>query len=128
MTTITVAATQFACGWDRARNVATAKSLVRDAAGRGAQIVLLQELFETPYFCKDQKHAHFALAHPAKDHPMLKRFSEVAAELKSGAAPCLFFERANNAYYQTASPSSMPTAREQRPLPEVTTFLRGPGL
>ena len=100
MTTITVAATQFACGWDRAKNIATAESLVREAAGRGAQIVLLQELFETPYFCKDQKHAHFALAHPAKDHPMLKRFGEVAAELKV-VLPVSFFERANNAYYNT---------------------------
>ena len=76
MTTITVAATQFACGWDRAREHRDGRSRwCGSAAGRGAQIVLLQELFETPYFCKDQKHAHFALAHPAKDHPMLKRFS-----------------------------------------------------
>ncbi len=102
MTTITVAATQFACGWDRARNIATAESLVREAAGRGAQIVLLQELFETPYFCKDQKQAHFALAHPAKDHPMLRRFSELAAELKV-VLPVSFFERANNAYYNSVA-------------------------
>lgn len=102
MTTITVAATQFACGWDRAKNIATAESLVREAAGRGAQIVLLQELFETPYFCKDQKSAHFALAHPAKDHPMLRRFSEVAAELNL-VLPVSFFEHANNAYYNSVA-------------------------
>ena len=75
---------------------------MREAAGRGAQIVLLQELFETPYFCKDQKSAHFALAHPAKDHPMLKRFSEVAAELKV-VLPVSFFEHANNAYYNSVA-------------------------
>jgi N-carbamoylputrescine amidase len=102
MTTITVAATQFACGWDRARNIATAEALVREAAGRGAQIVLLQELFETPYFCKEQKQEHFALAQPAKDHPMLKRFSELAAQLKV-VLPVSFFERANNAYYNSVA-------------------------
>jgi N-carbamoylputrescine amidase len=102
MSTVTVAATQFACGWDRARNVATAEQLVREAAGRGAQIVLLQELFETPYFCKEQKPEHFALAQPAKDHPMLRRFSEVAVELKV-VLPVSFFERANNAYYNSVA-------------------------
>ena len=52
MTGITVAATQMACTWDLERNVENAVELVREAAGRGAQIVLLQELFETPYFCR----------------------------------------------------------------------------
>jgi len=102
MATVTVAATQFACGWDRGRNIATAESLVRKAAGRGAQVILLQELFETPYFCKEQKREHFALAHASKDHPMLKRFSELAAELKV-VLPVSFFERANNAYYNSVA-------------------------
>ena len=102
MTTITVAATQFACSWDRVKNIATAEQLVREAAGKGAQIVLLQELFETPYFCKEQKPEHFTLARPAKDHPMLRRFSEVAAELKV-VLPVSFFERANNAYYNSVA-------------------------
>ena len=46
---VTLAATQFACGWDIPANLDTAERLVREAAGRGAQIVLLQELFATPY-------------------------------------------------------------------------------
>jgi N-carbamoylputrescine amidase len=53
MREVTVAATQMACGWDRHQNLVRAERLVREAAGRGARIVLLQELFETPYFCKD---------------------------------------------------------------------------
>ena len=48
---VTVAVTQFACSWDRAENIARAESLVRRAAMEGAQIILLQELFEPPYFC-----------------------------------------------------------------------------
>ena len=60
---VTVAATQMACGWDRDENIARAERLVREAAGRGANVVLIQELFETPYFCIDQQNRHFDLAH-----------------------------------------------------------------
>ena len=62
MTTITVAATQMACSWDRDANVARAEQLVRAAARQGANVILLQELFETPYFCKDHLAKHFDLA------------------------------------------------------------------
>ena len=50
--TVTVAATQMACSWDREANIANAEKLVREAAGKGAQVILIQELFETPYFCQ----------------------------------------------------------------------------
>ncbi|WP_431856204.1 N-carbamoylputrescine amidase [Azospirillum sp.] len=100
MRTVTVAATQMACTWDRAANVERAEALVREAAGRGAQIVLLQELFETPYFCKDQKPELFDLAAPAEDHPVLARMSALAAEL-GVVLPVSFFERANTAFYNS---------------------------
>jgi len=48
---VAVAAMQFACGWDIDANIATAERMVRQAAKQGAQIILIQELFETPYFC-----------------------------------------------------------------------------
>ena len=100
MTEITVAATQMACTWDLEKNVAAAVELVREAAGRGARIVLLQELFETPYFCKDRSQAHFALARPAPDHPLLARMSALAAEL-GVVLPVSFFERAEAAYFNS---------------------------
>src|SRR4051794_21828987 len=100
MRNVTLAATQTACGWDRDENVATAERLVRHAAGEGAQIVLLQELFETPYFCQDQKQEFFALASPVEDHPILRRMSALAAELQI-VLPVSFFERANNAYFNS---------------------------
>ena len=59
---VTVAAMQFACGWDVEATVAKAEAMVRRAAERNANVILLQELFETPYFCKDQKQSLFALA------------------------------------------------------------------
>ncbi len=100
MANVTVAATQMACGWDRARNLDQAEALVRQAAAAGAQIVLLQELFETPYFCKDQKQELFALARPAEGHPVLERMAALAAELEV-VLPVSFFERANNAHYNS---------------------------
>lgn len=100
MRTVTVAATQMACGWNREENLARAEDLIRRAAARGADVVLLQELFETPYFCKEQKEDYFALAHPAEDHPTLIRMSRLAAEL-GVALPISFFERANNAFYNS---------------------------
>lgn len=100
MREITVAATQMACSWDMEANVSQAEDLVREAAGKGANVVLIQELFETPYFCKDQKAELFALARPADDHPTLASMSELARELGI-VLPVSFFERANNAHYNS---------------------------
>ncbi|MGD9536691.1 MAG: N-carbamoylputrescine amidase [Alphaproteobacteria bacterium] len=98
MSEITVAATQMACGPDRAGNIARAEALVREAAAKGAQIVLLQELFETPYFCKDLDPGHLSLALPLDDNPALRRMQAVAAEL-GVVLPVSLFERANNALF-----------------------------
>ncbi len=98
MTVVTLAATQMACSWDIENNLDTAEALVREAAGKGADIVLLQELFETPYFCPDQKQEHFALARPFGGNPLIARFAGLAGEL-GVVLPVSFFERANNAYY-----------------------------
>jgi N-carbamoylputrescine amidase len=97
---VTVAATQFACTPEPAENVARAESLVREAASRGAQVILLQELFETPYFCKDHLARHFELAHPLPDNTLVRRFQALARELQV-ALPLSVFERANNAYYNS---------------------------
>ena len=100
MRMVSVAATQMACSDDRDTNVEHAESLVRRAAAAGAQIILIQELFETPYFCKDQSAALFDLAMPAENHPTLRRMSALAAELEV-VLPVSFFERANNAFYNS---------------------------
>ena len=100
MSTVTVAATQMACSWDRDGNVARGEKLVRQAAAKGAQIILLQELFETPYFCQEHSLRHFELAHPLEGHPAVEHFRGVARELKV-VLPISVFERSNNAYYNT---------------------------
>jgi N-carbamoylputrescine amidase len=102
MSIVTVAATQMACGWDRDANIARAEKLIRQAAGRGAQVILVQELFETPYFCKDHSAQHFELAKPLEGHPAVEHFRAVARELDV-VLPISVFERANNAFYNSVA-------------------------
>jgi N-carbamoylputrescine amidase len=66
----------------------------------GAQVVLLQELFETPYFCKDHRPEHFELARPVSPNPVLERFQALARELEV-VLPFSFFERARNAFFNS---------------------------
>ena len=79
---MTVAATQMACTWDREANIANAERLVREAAQQGANVILIQELFEAPYFCKDHLAKHFELALPIAENPAIARLSKVAKELQ----------------------------------------------
>ena len=97
---VTVAATQMACEWDIARNVDRAENMIREAAGQGAQIVLIQELFETPYFCIEQHHKHLALATAVEDNQTIKRFSALAKAL-AVVLPCSFFERSGRAFFNS---------------------------
>jgi N-carbamoylputrescine amidase len=97
---VTVAALQMACDWDSRGNIARAERLVRQAAARGAQVILLPELFETPYFCIEQDARHLALAHAVADDPALRHFAPVAREL-GVVLPISFFERAGRAYFNS---------------------------
>lgn len=100
MRTVTVAATQMACSRDRAANLDRAERLVRAAAADGAGIVLLQELFETRYFCADERPEHFALAAPFAGNPTIARFAALAPEC-GVVLPFSFFERDRNSYYNS---------------------------
>ena len=102
MAEVTVAATQMACSWDTEDNLARAESLVREAAGRGAQIVLIQELFETPYFCIEQEYKHLDLARPVDDCPLIERMARLAGEL-GVVLPVSWFERAGNAFFNSVA-------------------------
>ena len=100
MRNVTFAATQFACSWDARANIDKAKELVRRAAGLGANVVLLQELFETPYFCQDQLADHFALARPFADNPLIAEMTMLAKELRV-VLPVSFFEKAGHAHFNS---------------------------
>ncbi|MEJ0025403.1 MAG: N-carbamoylputrescine amidase [Rhizomicrobium sp.] len=100
MRNVTFAATQFACSWDRAANVAKAKELVRAAAAQGANAILIQELFETPYFCQDLSADHYKLAAPFEGNPLIVAMAELAKELRV-VLPISFFERAGHTHFNS---------------------------
>jgi N-carbamoylputrescine amidase len=100
MRNITVAATQMACSREPAGNIARAEKLVRQAAAAGAGIILIQELFETPYFCQDEIHAYFGLARPLEENAAVAHFSRVAREL-GVVLPISVFERAGQNFFNT---------------------------
>lgn len=100
MSQVTVAATQMACSWDIDSNVECAESMVREAASNGAQIILIQELFETPYFCIEQDFKHLDLATGVDESPLIKRMSKLAQEL-SVVLSVSWFERAGNAFFNS---------------------------
>ncbi len=97
---VTVAALQTAFTDDVATNVARVTALVREAAGKGAQIVLPSELFEGHYFCRTQREADFARARAAEDHPTLRHFQQLAAEL-GVVIPVSFYEQAGPEQYNS---------------------------
>lgn len=102
MRKVTVAATQMACSDDPEENLDRAEALVRAAAGQGAQIVLLQELFEGRYFCQDECPEDLGRARPAAGHPTLARFSALAAELRV-VLPISFYELAGQARFNSVA-------------------------
>ena len=100
MRKVKVAATQMSCSWNREEVLDKAEKLVRKAAAEGANIILLQELFETPYFCQKQKFEYFDLAKPLSENAAVKRFTEVAKKLQV-VLPISFYEKAGNTAFNT---------------------------
>ncbi len=97
-----MAAVQCALGGPRADNVARVEKLVREAAARGAQVVLPPELFEGPYFCREERAENFAEARTLEADEAVARMREVAREL-GVVVPVSFFERAGQAYFNSVA-------------------------
>ena len=100
MRKIKVAAVQLLIPENREKSIEKAEKWVRKAAENGANIVLLPELFETPYFCQERRYEHYELALPVNEDPAVKRFREVSRELNL-VMPVSFYERDNNSFYNT---------------------------
>jgi N-carbamoylputrescine amidase len=100
MRDLKLAITQMASAQDWARNCDKAEALVREAARAGAQLVLLQELFDADYFCIEQHARYFAHAHELDRHPTLARFASLAREL-GVVLPVSVFERAGAVHFNT---------------------------
>ena len=95
MRLLSVAVTQMACSEDRAENIRRACALVEEAASKGAQVVLLQELFETPYFCIDIDPAHRGEATTVDANPAIAAIRRLAARL-AVVVPVSLYERADD--------------------------------
>lgn len=100
MRKVKVAACQMACTWSKEDTLKQADSLVREAASKGAQIILLQELFETPYFCQKQKFEYLNLATTVQENTAIQHFQKVAKELKV-VLPISFFEKCGNTQFNS---------------------------
>ena len=99
---VTVAAIQTSYGHDMAANIAKTAALVRDAAKRGAEIVLPSELFQSIYFPTRQDPKWFATAHPAGQHPSVIALRKLAEELDI-VIPISFFEKDGPRYYNSVA-------------------------
>ena len=100
--TVTVAAIQMYCNRSREENIAAADKKVREAAGKGAQIILLPELFETWYFCQERNYDSYSLATPVDENPAVLHFQKGAKELQV-VIPISFFERDGNVTYNSVA-------------------------
>ena len=102
MRNVTVATTQMTCSWDKQQNIDTATDLVTQAAKAGANIILLQELFETPYFCQVHNFDYFKLATSVADNAAIQHFKKLAKELEV-VLPISFYEKSGNTFFNSVT-------------------------
>ncbi|MDO5155010.1 MAG: N-carbamoylputrescine amidase [Eubacteriales bacterium] len=100
MRKVKVAAIQMQCSVDLQENIDKAECKVREAAGNGANIILLPELFEREYFCQQRQYEFYAYAYPVMEHPAVQMGMRLAKEL-SVVLPVSFFERDGNVLYNS---------------------------
>lgn len=97
---IKVCCTQMACSWDKQKNLKQADELIKKASQEGANIILLQELFATPYFCQTENYEYFSLAETEEGSSIIKHYQKIAKEYDV-VLPISFFEKANNCYFNS---------------------------
>ena len=99
---VTVAAVQMKCSTNVEENIAKADALVREAAEKGAQIILLPELFERQYFCQERRYEYYEFAKEVNENDAVKHFSALAKEL-SVVIPVSFYEKDVNRLFNTVA-------------------------
>jgi len=95
-----VCAIQMSMSEDKTNNIDKAINYVKTAAKEGAKIILLPELFEGLYFCKDKDNTYFSWANEREDHPLIERFSSLAKELHV-VLPISYFEKSEEGYFNS---------------------------
>lgn len=102
MRLVTVAATQMSCTNVIEENIHKAEQLVREAAAKGANIILIQELFETLYFCQKENDSFYQYARDTQSNKAINHFKAIAKELNV-VLPISFYERKNNALFNSVA-------------------------
>jgi N-carbamoylputrescine amidase len=100
MRKVSVAAIQMRMSGSVEENIGKADKMVRDAAQQGANIILLPELFERPYFCQERRYDYYEYAVPVMENTAVRHFKEVAREL-SVVLPVSFYEKDENRLYNS---------------------------
>ncbi|KGT33660.1 carbon-nitrogen hydrolase [Vibrio parahaemolyticus] len=91
---------QLTKSWDLEENLAKAKKAIREAAQNGANVILPQELFAAPYFCKKQEAKYFELAEETANSHLIQEMSALAKEL-GVVIPVSYFEKAGNTFFNS---------------------------
>lgn len=102
MRKVTVAAVQMKCCEDINENISKAEHLVRQAAGEGANVILLPELFERPYFCQERQYDYYDYARTVEENLAITHFTPIAKEL-SIVLPISFYERSGNTMFNSVA-------------------------
>lgn len=100
MSKVKVAAIQMSCAEERDENISKAEYMVRQAAASGAKVILLPELFETPYFCQQRNYEFYYYAETTEDNPAVKKFMQVARETGT-VIPVSFYEKYGNTFFNS---------------------------
>ncbi len=102
MRKVTIGAVQMKCSADREENIEKAVKMAEQAAESGANVILLPELFERPYFCQERRYEYYDYAESVTENLAVKRISETAKKL-SAVIPVSFYERDGNCLYNSAA-------------------------
>ena len=100
MSKVKVAAIQMSCAEERDENISKAEYMVRRAAAEGAKVILLPELFETPYFCQQRNYEFYYYAEATEENPAVKKFMQVARETGT-VIPVSFYEKYGNTFFNS---------------------------
>ena len=100
MRSVTIGVVQMQCSISPEDNLNKAEALVRKAAAKGANVILLPELFQFPYFCQERQYGHFSYATPTKSNFAVARFAAIAKEL-GVVLPISFFEKDGNRLFNS---------------------------
>lgn len=102
MRNVTIAAVQMQCSDMVSENIEKADAMVRQAAEQGAQVILLPELFERPYFCQERRYEYYSFAKPVLENDAVRHFRSVAKDL-GVVIPVSFYEKDGCSLYNSVA-------------------------